>query len=126
MSLENLFGGENMAQYRVTMTIDGTRLDSVRKKLIEKFGEINPSVVKIETNQSRADRLGEAESSVEDSKSIVSELCEEMQSWFDSIPENLQGGSKADEVQEAIDSLQQISDDLENIDFGNVSFPSMM
>lgn len=115
-----------MAQYRVTMTIDGTRLDSVRKKLIEKFGEINPSVVKIETNQSRADRLGEAESSVEDSKSIVSELCEEMQSWFDSIPENLQGGSKADEVQEAIDSLQQISDDLENIDFGNVSFPSMM
>jgi len=121
-----------MAQYRVTMTIDGTRLDSVRKKLIEKFGEINPETlfgikkVKIETNQSRADRLGEAESSVEDSKSIVSELCEEMQSWFDSIPENLQGGSKADEVQEAIDSLQQISDDLENIDFGNVSFPSMM
>jgi len=114
-----------MAQYKVSMTIDGTRLNSVRKKIEELFPNSFALVVKIEANQSRADRLGEAESSVEDSKSIVSELCEEMQSWFDSIPENLQGGSKADEVQEAIDSLQQISDDLENIDFGNVSFPAM-
>lgn len=40
--------------------------------------------------------------------SIVEELKEEMESWRDSIPENLQGGNKYDEVSSACDALDAI------------------
>ena len=47
-----------------------------------------------------------------------------MESWRDSIPENLQGGDKYSEVEEAISSLEELQGELENISF-DVSFPGM-
>lgn len=114
-----------MAEYKVTMHIEGARKASVEKKLKQMFPDEDVQVEKVEAATSRADRLSEAESSLEDAKSVVTELKDEMQNWYDSIPENLQNGSKASEVQEAIDALESIESDLENVDLSSVSFPGM-
>lgn len=74
---------------------------------------------------SRAERLSEAESDFESAKSTVEELRDEMTNWKDNIPENLQGGDKCSEVEEAESALEELINEMENIDFGNVSFPSM-
>jgi ribosomal protein RSM22 (predicted rRNA methylase) len=62
---------------------------------------------------------------IENAKQIVTELKDEMQNWYDSIPENLQSGTKADEVQEAIDALESLEGELESLDFNSVNFPGM-
>jgi hypothetical protein len=51
-----------------------------------------------------------------------------MEEWRDSIPENLQNGDKAQEVNDAISELESLADELDNLtlpDFSSVSFPSM-
>lgn len=40
----------------------------------------------------------------------IEEIGGEMREWFDNMPENLQGGSKGDEVSEAADTLENISE----------------
>ena len=125
-----------MARYTITLTVEAAQPASVEKKLRTAFGEDVPvhTVEKLKTAESRADRLSEAsgniESSIEDAKNAVEELKDEMQNWYDSIPENLQSGDKANEVQEAIDALENCSSELDNLDisgcgFDDVSFPSM-
>jgi len=56
---------------------------------------------------------------------VVEELKDEISEWQDSIPENLQGGGKADEVSSALDELETILSEMENIDFGQVEFPGL-
>lgn len=115
-----------MADYIVTLTVDAARLESVQKKLREAFGKDSEAKVeKIKHATSRADRLSEAESSFEDAKVIVDELKDEIQNWLDGLPENLQNGSKADELNECISELDDLSNNLENCDFSGISFPGM-
>lgn len=85
-----------MAQYTITLKVDGTRKDSVEKILRKAFGEDTPvySVEKLEGATSRAARLTEASTMVDDARSIVEELKDEMEQWRDSIPENLQSGGQ--------------------------------
>jgi hypothetical protein len=42
--------------------------------------------------------------------STFTELQDEMQQWYDNMPENFQGGSKGEEVQEAADTLANINE----------------
>lgn len=116
-----------MARYKVEMQVEDRLPTSVEKKLRQVFGKDVPihTTEKLTTPESRADRLSEAENEFENAKSVVIELRDEMQNWFDSIPENLQNGSKADEVQEAIDALETLEGEMDCIDFSSVSFPSM-
>jgi len=125
-----------MATYEIKLTVEAAQPSSVEKKLRQTFGEEVPvhTVEKIKTAESRANRLAEAsgnlESAIEDAKSCVEELKDEMQNWYDSIPENLQQGDKANEVQETIDALDNVSSELDNLDasscgFDDVNFPSM-
>ena len=55
------------------------------------------------------------------------ELKDELEAWLENMPENLQDGSKAGEIQEAIDELEEVIDHLnEAVDSaGNVNFPGM-
>ena len=112
-----------MANYKVSFTIEGARFSSIDKEVKKHFPEAH--VEKVEHKTSRADRLAEAESLVDDAKSIVEELKDEMEQWRDSIPENLQGGDKYAEVEQASDELDNIISEMENLDFGSVSFPGM-
>lgn len=88
-------------------------------------------------NPSRADRLADVLGkidcqTIEDAKTEIETLKDELQNWLDNMPDNLQGGSKADELQTAIDDLENIYDELQtatdSIDEqvnATVSFPSM-
>jgi len=115
-------------QYEITALVSAARKPSVEKKLREAFGSEAEifCVEKVTTPESRADRLDDAGDHVAIAVEIVEELQAEMQGWMDSIPENLQGGDKASEVAQAVDDLQQLIDELQNLDFGSVSFPGMM
>lgn len=70
--------------------------------------------------QSRVARLEEALGkmdwgSIEAAIETATELRDELQSWLDNMPENLQNSSKADEVQESIDALDEKISNLEDI-----------
>lgn len=115
---------------QISITKKGLRADTIHKIVEEavkaKYPDAIVSTTRKEPAESRADRLGEAESEFDNAKSTVEELRDEMQDWYDGIPENLQSGSKAEDVQAAIDSLEEIISSMEDIDFSGVDFPSMM
>ena len=124
--LEGFVKGEQMANYKITLMVDAAKRASVEKKLRIAFGEEVPihSVEKLKTAESRADRLSEAEGLADDARQLVEELQDEMEQWYDSIPENLQQGSKAQEVEEARDALDSLKGELEGLSW-DVSFPGM-
>jgi hypothetical protein len=76
--------------------------------------------------ESRSDRFSEAQGSVGDAKSQAEELRDELQGWLDNLPENLQSGSKADELQSAIDELESFISSCEEAEGVSVDFPGMM
>lgn len=118
-----------MATYKFTGTVQGADVrvvNRVLKEAIEKaFPGASVRAEKVNDHPSRADRLAEAEEQVTDAATTVRELADEMEAWYDSIPENLQNGDKASQVEEAKDLLTELADTLENCDF-SVDFPAMM
>ena len=69
---------------------------------------------------------------VETAQEEVCNLKDELQNWLDNMPENLQNSSKADELQTAIDELEELESDLSSAvdtlqEFSSreVTFPSM-
>ena len=65
---------------------------------------------------SRADRLATAASEFNSAKDTVGELRDELQSWRDNLPKNLQVGTKAEELDEAINSLDELASSLDSTD----------
>lgn len=115
-----------MATYKITVNVDAARIESVRKKAAEVFGEdVAAQIIKQAVAISRADRLSEAESMADEARGIVEELKDEMEQWRDSIPENLQSGDKYSQVEEAINGLEELQSNLESLEFGAVEFPGM-
>jgi hypothetical protein len=51
---------------------------------------------------------------VEEALSIAEELCAELEEWYDNLPEQFQSGQKGDELQAAIDTLNEAIDLLGN------------
>ena len=76
--------------------------------------------------KSRATRLSDTLNMIE-KIADVEQLKEELEEWLDNLPENLQSSNKAEMLQEAIDNLENIRDELENIQElqHDVEFPSM-
>lgn len=76
---------------------------------------------------SRADRLAEAEGYMEDATSIITELKEELEAWRDGLPENLQGGDKASQLEDAIGQLEEAEGNVEQAkdNCSGVEFPGM-
>lgn len=76
--------------------------------------------------ESRATRLGNAldlSTNIDD----VNTLKEELEQWLDNMPENLQASMKAEQLEDAIQNLEEIADELEEIQEmqHNIEFPSM-
>lgn len=114
-----------MPKYSMRLVVDGTRLDAMQRMAKTYFGDALVSCTKVDLASSRAQRLALIEQVVADCAADVEELKEEMEEWGDSIPESLQGGGKAEEVEQAISDLEELKDNLEGLDFTSVSFPSM-
>lgn len=56
---------------------------------------------------------------VEEALAMAEELKDELESWKDNLPEQLQDGSKADELQDAIEQLDEAASLLEDIQGGD-------
>jgi uncharacterized phage infection (PIP) family protein YhgE len=61
---------------------------------------------------------------VDDAKQNAEELSEELQNWLDNLPENLQSGSKAEELEEAISNLEEFTSGLEDADLNDLTTTS--
>ena len=75
--------------------------------------------------KSRAERYDEAKEHISQGLSTIEELKDELQEWLDNMPENLQGGSKEDELQEAIDALDDVISNVGDAIEEDVEFPRM-
>ena len=120
-----------MSTIIITVRQKAVRVEGIENeiaKLVKKKyskAEIDIDVSKKEQATSRAERFGEAMSALEDAKSIAEELRDELQEWRDGLPENLQNGSKADELDEAIGELEEFISNVENCEGNEPSFPGM-
>lgn len=115
-----------MAEYKITVSgknLRQTTVDKLVKALEDK--DLSVTVTKIEHPTSRADRFAAALGTVEDGKLDLEELRDELQEWYDNLPENFQDGDKGQEIQEAIDALNDAIDNLENTIGADVNFPGM-
>lgn len=116
----------------IVITIDhpGLLVDTAEKRIQDWAKKFYPkahiSVAREVPAESRSDRFGEIKQSIEDAKSDTEELRDELQSWHDNLPENLQDGEKAEELQTAIDALEECINSLEEAAGIEVDFPSMM
>lgn len=95
----------------------------VKKKYSK--ADINIDVSKASEGTSRADRFSDAVSSLGDAKSVAEELRDELQEWYDNLPEGLSNGSKADELQDAIGELENFISSVEDCESIEPSFPGM-
>ena len=118
-----------MARWQVTISGKGIRKASVEKlvkKLEEEFGEDASVSCKDATPpESRADRFAAAVNSISDGRGEIECLRDELQDWFDNLPENFQNGDKGNEIQEGIGNLETMASSLEEAEGTDVNFPGM-
>lgn len=116
-----------MPVFSITMP-KGTRTKTVEEKIKSLFPETNLSVKREDPPESRSDRANLAISFVEDAMATIEELKEELESWKDSIPENLQNSDKYSQLEESISTMENVINSLsESIDgISEIEFPSMM
>lgn len=115
-----------MAQYKIILRADAVNINVIRKQ-VEKWlpGQV-AQIDKVNRNPSRQDRFDEAVGEISSAKGTLEDLRDELQEWVDNIPENMQGGSKADEINDAISSLEEAIGQLEEAEGADVTFPGMM
>lgn len=119
-----------MARWTVTISGKGIRKDAVEKlakSLQDKYGE--GALVRVENTsppEGRAERFSKALDLVSEARYEFEQLRDEMQDWYDSIPENLQQGDKAAQVETAREALEECVEEAENLEGKEVEFPSMM
>ena len=97
-------------EYTVTLTVSGDRVNRVLKRTRELYPDCEIEVENANASVSRVVRLEEA-------KSIVENLQSEIQEWRDNLPENLQFGSKAEELDACIDSLDGLINAFDDMEF---------
>jgi predicted RNase H-like nuclease (RuvC/YqgF family) len=119
-----------VAQFVITISGKGIREATVRKlveQLQDKYGDgANVTVHKNEPPESRADRYADATGKIEEGRAEMESLRDELQEWRDNLPENLSGGSKAEELDGAITALEEAIDKANEAAESEVSFPAMM
>lgn len=122
---EDTFGDfDNSPRY--TLIVKGRNIKSIEKTAKTAFGEkAVVSIEKITHPTSRAGRLEEARGLVEQAQQIVDDLKDEMESWHDGLPDNLQSSDKAMQLEECVSNLEDLSSSIENLDFDNIEFPGM-
>ncbi len=120
-----------MARWKIMVSGKGIRRDTVDKivkAITDKFGgeeKVSVAVTDATPPESRADRFSEAQGDIGEAKGEIESLRDELQERLDNMPENLQQGSKAGEIQEAIDNLETVIQNLEDAESCDVSFPGM-
>jgi len=119
-----------MAVWQITVRGKGVRRDTVDKitrAITDKLGDKTEVSVRDATPPaSRPDRFSAAMSLVSDARGECEGLRDELEEWKSNMPENLQEGSKAGEIDEAVSTLEDLIQNLEDLEGTDVPFPSMM
>jgi len=113
-----------VAHYYVTLVVEDKHIREVRHRLLKMYPMCSDSLNIERLKQlSHAERLEAVAGDVGRAAEEVRELISELESWRDNLPESLQGGSKSDELDDAINALETIADELEAVDI-EVEFPA--
>lgn len=114
-------------KYRLTLYVTAANINSVESRIQKHFPDTMAKhcLVKVDLPNSRSERLAAAQKKVEDAKSEVEELRGELEEWYDKLPDSFQNGEQGEGMQEAIDALQELENELESLNFGNINFPGM-
>jgi flagellar biosynthesis chaperone FliJ len=59
-------------------------------------------------------------STLEEARSLLSDIRDEEQEYYDNMPESLQGGEKGDKANEAVNALESAHDEIDGFDFDGV------
>lgn len=114
---------------QISINQKGARVDTIQKIVEEaiksKFPDAVVSARRQDPPESRADRFSEFTSLVGEARDGAEELKSELEEWRDGLPENLQSGGKADELETAISELESFIDNCQTAEDANVDFPSM-
>ena len=98
----------------------------IEKHIKTKYPDAQISIQRKESATSRSDRFSEAQDFVTDAISIGEELKDELQQWKDNLPENLQNGEKAQQLESAIEEIETFVNNLEEAGSASPEFPTMM
>jgi hypothetical protein len=112
-------------EYTITLTVEGSRLDTVTKKAKLAFGLDLVCVEKVNHLTSRGAQFADAIERIEEAKEDIEGLRDEMQEIMDNTPESLQGGDKYSEREECVQNLDEVIGELENVCGTSIDFPGM-
>jgi predicted RNase H-like nuclease (RuvC/YqgF family) len=100
--------------------------EEAKKKAAEE-AKLDPVVTEVKKmskkNPSRRERFEHVQSLIADALAQTEELKGELEEWKDNLPENLQNGSKAQELEDAISNLDELIDALNTAEGVDVDFP---
>ncbi len=111
--------------YTIRATLpQGRNIRRIQAALITSFPDAVFKIEKDEAPSSRADRLSTA---VMIAQGEVEELKQELESWKENLPENLQDGQKAQDLETAIEQLDEVISALDDARTAadSVEFPGM-
>jgi hypothetical protein len=118
-----------MAHWKITVSGKGVQrrtINSIVEAVKKKLGEaVSISVTDATPPSSRADRFAAAQADAVDAKSEMESLRDELQDWFDNLPENFQQGDKGSELESAISELESVISSLDEVENASVDFPGM-
>lgn len=66
-------------------------------------------------NKQRRQKIRDVRREIENCKENLQKILDEEQDYFDNMPENLQGSVRGSDSEDAIDTMENCIEDLENI-----------
>lgn len=107
----------------------GLRADTVRELVVQALSAKYPTasviVQRKEPAESRSDRFSDAQGLVDEAKCEFESLRDELQEWHDNLPENLQDGEKAYQLDSVVSELDDVINQCEEVTGAEVEFPGM-
>ncbi len=110
---------------QITVEQKGLRASVLQALLKKQYPKAIITVRRESEGTSRADRFSQAQSDVCDAKSEAEQLKAELEEWQSNMPENLQEGTKAQEIEEAMEQLDEFISACEDAESVSVDFPGM-
>ena len=117
--------GRRLTRYDVHVRMEGRGEGEVRRLVSDLLPGHTVTVSRPNVARSRSERLAHAQGLHDDAVAEVEELCEELRSWREGLPDSFQDGAKAEALDAAIEALEGIASSLQEVDFDTVEFPGM-
>lgn len=71
-------------------------------------------------NAARRKKLDEINQTLAEARAELETVRDEEQEYYDNMPESFQSGERGAKAQEAIDAMETVIDDLENIELSDI------